>query len=302
MRETAVLFGSARSLVGIMTPPPETTKARDLPAAILLNSGLIHRVGPNRLYVNLARLLATLGFPVLRFDFSGIGDSQVREDHLAFEKSAISETQEAMDYLHAVAGSRQFILMGICSGANASFHTACRDPRVVGAVLINARGHLHGTNEELAAALRSRTLLHHYRRMAFSSSFRAKNWAKLLSGSVDYLTFFRAIRGFRFTRLLAHRRVAAEVQQALTDMHALRERGMHLLHIYSEADEGLDYLYILLGHDTVGQLHADGQRQLEIIPGANHTFTLLWSQEHLLAVVRRWMRETWSPGASSTSE
>jgi pimeloyl-ACP methyl ester carboxylesterase len=294
MRETAVLFGPTRSLVGIMTTPPETARARERPAVVLLNAGLIHRVGPNRLYVKMARLLAGLGFSVLRFDFSGIGDSGVRDDHLAFDKSAISETQEAMHYLQAATGSTQFILIGLCSGANASFRTACGDPSVVGAVLLNPRGHLHETNEALAASLRRRTLLHHYRRMAFSSSFRAKNWAKVLRGRVDYQTLREGLRGFRLGSLFALRRqLPFEVQRARAEMQALRERGLHLLHLYSEADEGLDYLYILLGHDTVEQWHADGQMQLEIIPGANHTFTLLWSQAYLLDTMRRWVQGIW---------
>jgi pimeloyl-ACP methyl ester carboxylesterase len=277
-----------------MTTPLETARARELPAIVLLNAGLIHRVGPNRLYVKMARRLAGLGFSVLRFDFSGLGDSRVRDDHLAFDKSAISETQEAMHYLHVATGSTQFILIGLCSGANVSFRTACCDPRVVGAILINPRGHLHARNETLAASLRSRTLLHHYRRIAFSSSFRAKNWAKVLRGRVDYQTLRKGIRGFRLGSLFALRRqMPFEVQRARADVQALRERGLHLLHIYSEADEGLDYLYVVLGQEAVSQLHVNGQMKLEIIPGANHTFTLLWSQEYLLDAVRRWVQGIW---------
>ena len=121
MREEAVLFGKTKSLVGIISEPMEITNSSPLPAVMILNAGLVHHVGPNRLYVKIARKLAGIGFTVLRFDFSGIGDSNVRGDHLPFQKSAINETQEAMDYLSTAKGVDRFILTGICSGAMAAF-------------------------------------------------------------------------------------------------------------------------------------------------------------------------------------
>ena len=72
MIEEVTRFGSNGSLVGILSRPMRSN--RNLPAILLLNAGLVHRVGPNRIYVRLARHFAALGFSVLRFDFSGIGD------------------------------------------------------------------------------------------------------------------------------------------------------------------------------------------------------------------------------------
>ena len=77
----------------------------------------------------------------------------------ALEKSAVSETREVMDYLSATRSHQRFVLMGICSGAKASFKTACCDPRVIGAVLINAGGHLHDeTNDTFNYFIRNRRL------------------------------------------------------------------------------------------------------------------------------------------------
>ena len=63
-------------LVGVATlgrPRP-----RFATALILLNAGLVHRMGPFRLYVQMARRLAAEGYAVLRFDQSGLGDSPRR--------------------------------------------------------------------------------------------------------------------------------------------------------------------------------------------------------------------------------
>src|SRR5215472_19382863 len=82
MTEEAVQFGSLRSLAGIVSSTSE--KNEDKPGVILLNPGIVHRVGPGRIYVKIARALAAKGFVVLRFDFSGIGDSAARHDSLRF--------------------------------------------------------------------------------------------------------------------------------------------------------------------------------------------------------------------------
>jgi pimeloyl-ACP methyl ester carboxylesterase len=289
MKEEALLFGKTRSLVGIMTYPSESVGGNKLPAVVILNAGIMHRVGPNRLHVKMARTLAAMGFVVLRCDFSGVGDSKVREDALPFEKSAIAETQEAMDCIHEAMGTEKFVLMGMCSGAIISFKTACCDPRVEGAVLINARMHLHPMNDELHAYIRNRALARHYWRIALFSSFRAKNWLKAITGKVEsWKIISKMVTGFQIGSLSSHRRkVSSEVNYVWATLRSLSERGVRLLHIYSEGDEGLDYLHVILG-DKLKEWRSDGKFSMEVIQGANHTLTLLWSQEYFLNVIQDW--------------
>ena len=136
VREKAVQFGKSTTMVGILTEPPAGTVTRK-PAVLLLNSGIIHRVGSCRFHVTVARTLAPLGYTVLRFDYSGIGDSEPRRDNLSFEESAVVETREAMDYLQG-KGINEFVLMGLCSGADMAHETAVADPRVRAMVLLDA--------------------------------------------------------------------------------------------------------------------------------------------------------------------
>jgi len=223
MKEEALLFGKTKSLVGIMTHPLQTAGTGNLPAFVLLNAGIMHRVGPNRLHVKIARTLAAMGFLVFRCDFSGIGDSEVRQDALPFEKSALAETQEAMNCVHKVTGTERFVLMGMCSGATVSFKTACFDPRVVGAVLINARMHLHGMNDEIGSYVRNRTLARHYWRIALFSSFRAKNWLKAITGKVEsWEIISKMVTGFEIGSLFGHqRKVSSEVNNASAVLNSL---------------------------------------------------------------------------------
>jgi hypothetical protein len=137
-REQAVRFGTGQSLVGVLTDAASTAHSAGRPGVLFLNSGIIHRVGTCRLHVRLARALSVLGFPSLRFDFSGIGDSDQRRDALTFEESAIVETREAMDYLARRKGVNRFILIGLCSGADMAHETAVVDDRVAGLMLLDA--------------------------------------------------------------------------------------------------------------------------------------------------------------------
>jgi pimeloyl-ACP methyl ester carboxylesterase len=288
--EDTCLFGKACSLVGVVTEPPAATQACQLPAFIILNSGIVHRVGLNRLHVKLARNLAAMGFTVMRFDFSGIGDSQVRADNLPFFKAALDETREAMDYLITTRGIARFVLIGICSGAAVSLKIAATEPRVVGAIPINFRGYFQGLNQD-TTRLRNRVLLHHYWRIAFSSSFRGKNWLKAITGKVDYQSLIRAISAqARNLFSTQGRRALSGVNPFVSDLRLLAERGARVLLIHAEGDEGLDYVKMFLGNAD-RPCDASAIVKLEVIPGANHTFTLLWSQERLLKLVRDWAQE-----------
>ena len=73
-REMTVLMGRHKSLVGTL-PIVAISAVTAPPTVVLLNAGIVHRVGPNRMHVLLARALAAAGIPSLRFDMSGIGDS-----------------------------------------------------------------------------------------------------------------------------------------------------------------------------------------------------------------------------------
>jgi pimeloyl-ACP methyl ester carboxylesterase len=294
MREHAVLFGKTASLVGVMTDPPDTIRGESLPGIVLLNAGLVHRVGPQRLYVKIARSLAAMGFVVLRFDFSGIGDSDVRTDTLPFDESAISETREAMHYLHTASRCERFILMGICSGAKVSLQTACDDPRVVGVVLINPRGHLHDVDDAVSVSIRNRTLARHYWRIMASSSFRAKNWLKFITGKFEARDLVKVARGFQLGRLLLpQRRALPGVEKATADMRALAARGVYLLQVHSEGDKGLDYLHVVLSEEEIDELHACDKIRIETIDEADHTFNMLWSQQRLLQIIQRWLQTRW---------
>ncbi len=283
MAERVVVFGKASRLVGIVHDPPAEVCVAEAPAVILLNAGMVHRVGPNRMYVKLARTLAAQGVLVLRFDFSGFGDSGVRQDHLPMAKSVIDETQEAMSFLSKQFGPKRFVLMGLCSGATASLKTAAIDERVVGAVLINARA----GGEELQSYIKGRSAIRKY------WNFVVQNRTRLFAAIREkmhvrgLLNVFRALGRDAKGKLGGSKKSFPEAEQTAADIQAITGRGARLLVLCSEWDPGLEFMKVVLGVDVI---RAGGSEQLrfQIIGEADHTFTESAKQESVIETIRDW--------------
>ena len=102
MKEQVCQFGPGDNLLGILTTPDEDKKVDGAPIAIILNAGIVHRIGPFRLHVDLARKLANLGFTTLRLDLSGLGDSQARSGKIESNQSRalLDVTDAPVSYTH----------------------------------------------------------------------------------------------------------------------------------------------------------------------------------------------------------
>ena len=135
MNETAVSLGASGSLVGVYTEAGE--KLDNAPGVLILNAGITHRSGPFRLHVEVARRLAASGYPCLRIDLAGIGDSPLRAEEIPEQDGTLSDAQAAMEFLASQAGCRRFVLFGLCSGADDSHLIAMRDQRVAGIIALD---------------------------------------------------------------------------------------------------------------------------------------------------------------------
>ena len=124
VHERVLRLGSEGHLVAIATDPPAPLAA---PGVIFLNAGVLHRVGPHRLHVLLARRLAAAGFAAVRMDLSGIGDSSPVPSGMSFRASSVADVRAAMDGLGSDDGTgARFVLFGLCSGADNALATRGR--------------------------------------------------------------------------------------------------------------------------------------------------------------------------------
>lgn len=268
MNEQAILFGSAKSLVGIITSPSPGASNGKLPNVILLNAGLLHRVGPNRTYVKLVRQLSGLGVTGLRFDLSGIGDSPAATDGLTEPETRLRDMREAMDMMAARTGENRFILGGLCSGAVSAFVAARKDPRVVGMILIDAFPY--------------RTFGYYLRRFS-SRFFRAQSWINLLVGRHPFTRWIRGRGNGEDDQFANAFPPTAEVEVMYRE---LIDRGVHSLVIYPGDGTFNDERQLA---EMFPSIAPDPHVTLEYLADANHTFVILEHQENLIRCIERWV-------------
>ncbi len=139
-------------LFGILAEPAEpaegpllagsnrvTTAGGSVPkfgAALFLNAGSLHHVGPGRQWVELSRRWAAKGIRCLRMDIGGVGDSPLTGppgELSSYPPGALDDVTEGVHYL-APDDPRDVVLLGLCAGA---FHSLLAAPSTgVGGVAV----------------------------------------------------------------------------------------------------------------------------------------------------------------------
>lgn len=130
MQEQTRTVGAEAHLVATFTPAQGAPGAAPPVVAVLSNSGVIPRGGPHRINVLLAREFAAMGIPSVRFDMSGLGDSQRSDSTRSVTEQWVADTREVMDAAQAQFGCARFVMVGLCSGAIIGHLVALEDPRM----------------------------------------------------------------------------------------------------------------------------------------------------------------------------
>ena len=159
-------------LLAILHRPAQGSPACNV-AVLIVVGGPQYRAGSHRQFVQLARALALAGYPVLRFDVRGMGDSGGAP--VTFEQSS-SDLGAALDALAVhIPSARRFVLWGLCDGASAALLYADErsDGRVRGLCLANPW--VRSVDSHARTTLR-----HYYAKRVLQPEF----WRKLLRGKV----------------------------------------------------------------------------------------------------------------------
>jgi len=287
MREEAVIFGVDSPLAGIVTMP-DAGVAAALPVFLFFNSGIGHRVGPNRMYVPFARKLAGAGITSLRFDFSGIGDSPASPSLTDPEERAVGEASQAMDYIGQRFGADAFVPVGLCSGANVGFVLTLRDQRVRGAVLINPATIPGSHTPAQYAEAQKRSQSQHYA----SRLTDPKSWMRALTGRSNLIAAGNT--AVRFARRALGVKESSAKSPDLGLLPELNERGVELLAVYTKGDLGIELLMTHVGRPQ--SLSSLERFQLEILSDTDHVLTPLWAQRRLEELVFDWAARRLSVG------
>jgi alpha/beta superfamily hydrolase len=288
--EEPMMFGSSHRLFGVLVSPRADRVRADRPAVIMANAGTVHRIGPHRLYVDLARELAELGFYTLRMDLSGIGDSAVgtSPENLCYPATGLADCQEGMSVLASRLGIERFIIAGLCSGGDIAFQLGIKDPRVAGVVMMNPR----------TFCVHDLALVEAYKGARYyqTSFFKKEKWLKLLSGQVDLARVARMVapklKGMAvhsIQRALERVRPRSNGETEHADvpgcLRLMADRGVDTFLLVAENDPGVDYVDVHFGKRMRALATVTNYRR-EDLQGTDHTFTSVWAQQHVRTTIR----------------
>lgn len=267
MRRALRIICEGATLAGVVHP------AEGRIGVVIVTGGVQTRVGAHRGFVDLADRLCAAGFPVLRFDRRGLGDSDGNDpgfgNSAADIAAAVAAFRRAFPNVAHVAG------WGLCDGAAAlALHAA--DIRSLDSLMLANPWTLDGeaapeTPPRAAIAARYRSRLGNPR-----------EWLRLLRGEVD----LRRLAGglFRLAKREAPSGLAAKMGAALA-----RFDGPLLL-ILGDSDN--------TGHAFRaawnGPAFAAARRQkpvtFEIIAGAGHSFARFEEAAEMADACVRWLK------------
>lgn len=275
--------------VGIFHPADGSECHRGI--VMVVGGGPQYRVGGHRQLVLWSRRLAREGFPVLRFDYRGMGDSH--GEFLGFE-DVDDDIRSAIDRLCAEAPNvREVVLWGECDAAAAILFYAHQDPRVTGVVLLNPWARTEASQARVV-------LRHYYVRRLTQRSF----WTKVLRLRLDVIGSLRSALSLASkvksvsvsdeavsssaTRSTATRRHPMSLPERLLDGYT--RFGGQVLLVMSGRD------FIAKEFDDLTRQSADWHRAFAAKPPtrhdiaeADHTFSSAAQREQVVGYAVNWL-------------
>jgi hypothetical protein len=264
-------------LAGILTEP---LGASESICAVFLDAGAIRRIGPNRMWVELARRWAARGIPCFRLDVEGIGEADGA--NAPYQRSAslhapelIAQVIAAVDLLEARGVAERFMLVGMCAGAYWSFHAALDDPRVSATMMLNARVLIW--DERLAP---SRDL----RRASFRSlaKLHRNNARARITAIVRWLAAATRQRiASWLSRASRPPSIDAQVDAALERLRVSRRRALMLFAAHEHLDEDL------IRSGRMADIETWPNVTVERIAVSSHTLRPNWAQQQAYEILDR---------------
>ena len=281
--EHAFVFPCAgETLLGIVAVP-ERSQATGV---LLVVGGPQYRVGSHRQFLLLSRALADAGYPAMRFDYRGMGDST----------GGLRDFEAVSDDIAAAIGAFQancpeltrIVLWGLCDAASASllYWDATRDARVGGLVLLNP-----WVRSEASLA---KTHIKHYYGQRF---LQAEFWQKLLTGNLGIgLALSGFVNNWMRARQAPGRESFADVQPFQKRMmRALKDFPGHVLLLLSGDDYTAKEFLEAIQADSAGAQALESCRLTRIdVVGADHTFSEAKWRLAVQEATTAWIGNLWS--------
>ena len=280
--ERAIAFECAgEQLLGVLSLP---VVARDIGVVIVVG-GPQYRVGSHRQFVLMARHLARAGYPVLRFDTRGMGDSS--GSFPGFENIAPDIASAAAALRQEASSLRGVVLWGRCDAAAAALISVGQVEDIAGLVLLNP----WVRNAETLASVEVK---HYYLQRFLEPAF----WRKLLRGEVRIFSALGEFLG-KVNRQLWRRSTSGGAKQSegrgdFREQMVLGLQGFPgpVLLILSGNDfVAAEFIEFSNGHPQLQKLLQRGGVTRIDIAEADHTFSNRRSRERVEIDTLNWLEQ-----------
>ncbi len=284
--ETTTAINSEHKLFGILTTPTHPTDDKII---LFVNTGAAHHAGPNRIHVDVARIMAKNGIATLRFDLGNLGDSAttyIPDPPQEYPRNAATDINRTIHYASTILHKKNIVLCGISAGAHNIFHAAlesqCND--ISQLILINPETFYWNPNQSVFSSENSNTEIDqvYYQQQIYNY----KKWlalitnpAKLYNTSLFVIIFIYKKIKYYFLRFLTllHLNFKSRLEK---DLILLASRKISIDLIYSENDPGQKILMSQAGRTIKNNIKNNLYSSIQI-KSADHTFSSVQSRNKL---------------------
>jgi exosortase A-associated hydrolase 1 len=275
--EGKVFWCGENRLVGVATIPD---KPNDVGVLVLVG-GPQYRVGSHRQFTLLARSLAQAGITTLRFDYTGMGDSEGGRRDFDQTESDIAAAIQTL----CSTGVRRVVLWGLCDGASSAMMFAYRNPRVAGMILLNPWVHTGEYSPQVKLA-------HFYR----PSLSRKDQWHRLLSGKINVTSAMKELASDTLGLIggRALRTSGGATKDSFVDamLEGLERFGNNTLIVLSESDlTAREFSSLASGDPRWKAALAKSSVTLKTILSADHTFSQRPWKEEVSRLSIEWVKQ-----------
>lgn len=283
LREEPIFFDAAgEQLFGIWTAP---AGGESRTGVIVLGGGKTASTvtGRNAIFATIARTAAGLGFPALRFDYHGIGDS-TGEARQSQDEPPVGDLVGAVAFLRE-RGPERWLMVGSCYGGRTALSGASRIGDVGGIVMLSPSLRDYASSERKTEG------------WSVSDYARAIVRPRTLLGGTEPITTRRYLRFLRTGARVAARRARVKLTDRrdptpwvsgafLGSLAAAIDAGIPILLLYGDRDENLeDFRAAQAGRLAMLLRGAGAQVEVVVIPGRVHGFATIEVQERVAELV-----------------
>lgn len=281
--------------MGVLTQLAGASGPASGQAILLLNAGSTHHIGPNRLWVELARNWAAQGHMVLRVDLAGLGESEPRPAcprNQTYPHAAVEDVRSVVAWLSKQPKVQHITAGGLCAGGYHALAAVRAGVPLQAILMVNPLVYLDAEGMDLGDAS---GVAEHQAQSAMLSYKQAllnpAKWRKLLGGQVRLGVLAQVLQRRANAWLKGcWREVTRAVGMPLRGDLArvfrdAMDAGVAVHLFFAAADPGLPLLQEELG-SMMSRLGRRPEWHCTVLPSGDHVFTRWSDRMHLLHAVQ----------------